>query len=149
MWSLLLHIFYSKSCHFFFVLLYKGRLERLPKPTWETFPTCIIVLDKLCEDFGCFIMTDFISTKSAFSIVFGSCVVIFNRFTDFVFFFSLQIGIIVFFSITRINSFFLLIWLHAVTCLFFQTFHWIIIAFFKKSNSFISPVILCKKIAKP
>ena len=52
----------------FFVL--KGLLEILPEPTWETFSTCLIVLDNLCEVFGCSIITDFMSTVCGFSIAF-------------------------------------------------------------------------------
>ena len=43
----------------FVVSLYKKLLE-------PTFSTCFIALDNLCEDFGCSIITDFISTMFGF-----------------------------------------------------------------------------------
>ena len=41
---------------------YNGLLE-------ATFSDCLKVLNNLCEDFACFITTDFISTMSGFSKV--------------------------------------------------------------------------------
>ena len=48
----------------FFVSLYKELLE-------PTVLACLIVLDNLCEVFGCSVITDFISTMFGFSKVFG------------------------------------------------------------------------------
>ena len=54
---LYLHFFVQKIFTFF-VSLDKELLE----PTWETFSVCPVVLDNLCEVFGCSIITDFLST---------------------------------------------------------------------------------------
>ena len=48
----------------FFVSLYKELLV-------PTFWACLIVLDDLCEDFGCSVITDSIPTIFGFSEVFG------------------------------------------------------------------------------
>ena len=64
--SLFLHFFRLKNFDFF-VSLYKEILE----PTWETFSVCLIVLDNLCEVFGCSVITDFTSTMFGFSKAFG------------------------------------------------------------------------------
>ena len=56
------HIFFwSKTCQFF-VSLYKEPLE----VTCKKFLACLIVLNSLCEVFGCSIITDFMSTKLGF-----------------------------------------------------------------------------------
>ena len=53
----------------FFVSLWKRLSEFLPAPlTWET----ISALRNLREVFGCFILTDFMSTMFGFSVGFGS-----------------------------------------------------------------------------
>ena len=66
--------------------LYKELLE----PTWETFSVFLIVLDNLCEFFGCSKITDFISTIFGFLKVFGCYIIISDCFTDIVFFFLIN-----------------------------------------------------------
>ena len=62
--SLFLHFFHPQNFHFIFTLyftfvsLYKGRLEFLPEPTWETFSAYLIVLDNLGEVFVCSIVAN-------------------------------------------------------------------------------------------
>ena len=60
---LFLQFFSSKKFSPFFVSLYKELLE-------PTSSACLIVLDDLCEYFGCSVTIDFISTKFGFSNVF-------------------------------------------------------------------------------
>ena len=62
----------------FFVSLYKKLLE----PTWDTFS----VLGNLCKIFGWSIITNVTSIMFECSKVFGWSVIIFNCFTDFMFF---------------------------------------------------------------
>ena len=64
-------IFSIQKTFTFFILPYKELSEFLPAPlTWETFSACLIVLDNLCEVFGCTVITDFMSAMSGFSKVF-------------------------------------------------------------------------------
>ena len=118
----------------FFVPLYKGLLQVFTASAWKAFSACLMVLDNLCEVLGCSIITDYNNVSMfGFSIAFSWWVVIFDRFTNFLFFFSkyeLQ------FSLALLDLlFFLLNWLQILTNQFFQTFHWIITAFF--NNSFV------------
>ena len=83
--SLFLHFFRTKNVHFF-VSLYKELLE----PTQETFLVCLIVLDHLSEVFGCTVIVDFISAMFRFPKFFGCGVIIFDCFTNFVFFFLIM-----------------------------------------------------------
>ena len=61
---LVLHFFFRLKHFHFFVSLYKELLE-------STFSACLIVLDNLCEVFGCSVNVNFISTMFGFSKVFG------------------------------------------------------------------------------
>ena len=68
---LFLHPFCSKNS-LFFTSPYKVLLQLLPEPTGNDF--ClpyIIVLDNLCEVFGCSKINNFMSTMFAFSKGFG------------------------------------------------------------------------------
>ena len=53
-----------------FVSLYKVLLGVLQEPIWQTLSACLIVLDNLCEVFGCSIIIE--STMFGFSNVFGA-----------------------------------------------------------------------------
>ena len=52
---------------------------------WETFSTCLIVLDHLQEVFGFSIVTDFMSIIIGFSVAFSCWVIIFDHVTIFFF----------------------------------------------------------------
>ena len=54
----------------FLVSLHKKLVELLPQPARETFSACLIVLNNLCEVFGCSVIADVISTMSGLSKVF-------------------------------------------------------------------------------
>ena len=77
---LIFTFFFFKKFSLIFVSLYKELLE-------PTFSACLIVLHNLCEAFGCSVVTDFISTMFEYTKVFGSYVIIFDCFSDFVFLF--------------------------------------------------------------
>ena len=72
-WFYFFYIFFvQKILTFFFTSPYKVLLQLLPEPTGNDFSLpYIIVLDKLCEVFGCSIINDFMSTMFAFSKGFG------------------------------------------------------------------------------
>ena len=104
------------------VSLYK---RLLVPPILETFLALLRLLNNLWEKFfQCSVIADFMSTM-------------FGLFTNF----------FVFSSTYKTNSiicyykdqvFCLLIWLQMIVNLFFLTFHWIIIVFFRKSNSILT-----------
>ena len=97
----------SLFCYFICFLFEKLSLffvsinKELLASTCETFSACVIVLNNLCRVLGCSIITDFISIMIGFSKVLGCWVILFDCFSEFVFFFSYN-WLIVCFSITEI-----------------------------------------------
>ena len=105
----------------------------MPEPDWEIFWAYLLVLDNLEKDFGCSIVTNFMSAMFGFSTAFHCWVVIFYSFT-ILHSFS-YIRVIIFISIIRFTYFFINL-VASNSKSFFQTFYWLITPLFIKSNSF-------------
>ena len=79
-------LFLVEKCSVFIVSLYKGLSKFLPAPlTWKTVIVLLIVSDNLQEVFGCSLKSDSMSIIFGFSKAFGCWVIIFDRFTNFLF----------------------------------------------------------------
>ena len=58
---------------FVFVSPHKGLLEYFPAHTGEIFSTCLVVLNNLCEIFGCSMIAHFLSAMCGFFCIVFSC----------------------------------------------------------------------------